>query len=234
MHRIFQNLVLNANSNVHLDSAASHYVARVLRLKVQDEITLFNGAGGEYRAIITEVKKTQVCVKLLQFIDREVEAETKVTLMQSVTRGEKMDFIVQKAVELGVSKIVPLVSERCNVNLSAERSVKRLAHWQAIAVSACEQCGRNRIPQISAPIAFAQALQSCQDALRFILSPEATEKLIPLKVPALTILIGPEGGFSNNEIAQAVTHQFKPIQMGARILRVETASIAALAILQAY
>lgn len=234
--RIFQPDLLSTNKNFLLSEAASHHLARVLRAKVDDEIILFNGQGGEYLATILQIDKKNITVKIGEFNSREAESPLEITLAQGVSRGEKMDYTIQKAVELGVKKIIPILSERCNVKLDDERREKRLAHWKSIIISACEQSGRNRIPEILPPLAFEKYLALETAEMKFILSPHVLQKinsheLAPARV---SLLIGPEGGLSNAEVQLARQKNFLPLNLGPRILRTETAAIAAISALQSW
>lgn len=231
--RIYQSISLSINQRLSLSDQASHHLARVLRAKVGDEVILFNGQGGEYNAVITHISKKNVEVDVLKFIDKERESPIQLCLAQGIARGEKMDFIIQKSIELGVNTIAPLLTERCNVRLDAEREAKRLKHWQSIAISACEQSGRNRIPEILAPQSLANWLSTVKADIRFVLSPHVHEKLnVDKSSRSIALLIGSEGGLSDNEVALAHQFQFQNLQLGPRVLRTETATIAALTVLQ--
>jgi 16S rRNA (uracil1498-N3)-methyltransferase len=235
MTRVYQAQPLKVNSTLQLDEAASHYLSRVLRLAVGDEITVFNGEGGEHSAVINQINKKNIQVEIKQFDAREAESPINITLAQGLARGEKMDFIVQKAVELGVKNIVPLITERCNVKLEGEREEKRVQHWQSVAVSACEQSGRNYVPQVAAPINLKNYLAQAKADKCFVLSPHVAEKLPEEKLKAganVILLIGTEGGLSDAEVKLATTHHFLPLNLGPRILRTETAPLAAITILQ--
>lgn len=235
--RIFQHIPLKTATVIHLDEPASHHVARVLRAKKEDSITIFNGQGGEYLGIITNITKKEVSVAIQEHIPRESESLLELYLAQGISRGEKMDFTIQKAVELGVKKIIPLFTERCTVKLDKERREKRLQHWQSIIISACEQSGRNHIPEIRMPETLRNGLQSIQADWYFILSPYADQKLkqIPVqKQHRVVLLIGPEGGLTNEEIQEATKYHFLPLNLGPRILRTETAAVAAITSLQCY
>lgn len=235
MTRIYQNQILSVNSEVQLGEQASHHLARVMRAVVGEEVTLFNGQGGEYTATIQQINKRNIQVVVTAFSAREAESPINITLAQGLARGEKMDFIVQKAVELGVKNIVPLVTERCNVKLEGAREEKRVQHWQAVAISACEQSGRNFVPFIQAPISLRDWLPQVQADKRFVLSPHVAEKWPEERVSPGThiiLLIGPEGGLSEAEIKMATSHHFLPLNLGPRVLRTETASLAAIAMLQ--
>lgn len=216
-----------------LEEDASHHLARVLRAAVNDEIILFNGEGSEYHACIRAINKKNVDVEILKVVARDVESPVKMILAQGIARGEKMDLIIQKAVELGVSDIYPIISERCNVRLDEKREQKRLQHWQAVVISACEQSGRNRLPVLHAPEKLDVWLESVVAEHKFILSPHVDGKLKNLGNPAsIAILVGPEGGFSEQEVKSALRRQFTALQLGPRVLRTETAALAALSVLQ--
>jgi 16S rRNA (uracil1498-N3)-methyltransferase len=234
--RVYQSVLLEPHANLRLDEKASHHLARVLRCGVGDKLVLFNGYGGEYHATITHINKKNVTVEISHFLPREAESSMHLVLAQSLARGEKMDFIVQKAVELGIQTIFPLITERGSVRLESSREEKRLQHWRSIIISACEQCGRNHIPEITAPQAFSPWLEHNVTDLSFILTPHVPDELPSNKFApekSITIMIGPEGGFSEHEIMLAVRKGVLPLRLGPRILRTETASIAAISILQA-
>jgi 16S rRNA (uracil1498-N3)-methyltransferase len=233
--RIYQTVSLTLHQILQLDDQASHHLARVLRVNVGDSVVVFNGQGGEYNAIIERIDKKSVTVQLLEFSAREAESPLEICLAQGISRGEKMDYTIQKAVELGVTQIMPLFTERCTVKLDLPRSEKRLAHWQSIAMSACEQSGRNRIPHILAP----QSLNTWTPKADycFVLSPLAANKLKAYSVTNPTkviLLIGPEGGLSEREINGVIEQGFLPLSLGPRILRTETAAVAAITALQCY
>ncbi|TAK72207.1 MAG: 16S rRNA (uracil(1498)-N(3))-methyltransferase [Gammaproteobacteria bacterium] len=235
--RIYQAVPLKVQTAIRLDEKASHHVGRVLRAKVGDYLILFNGQGGEYEAQITRMDKKNVEVDISRFIAREAESPLDICLMQGMARGEKMDFIVQKAVELGVKKIIPLITERCNVRLEGEREEKRLAHWQSVIISACEQSGRNRIPEMVMPLTLKAGLASLKADACFVLSPYASSKLSSLTLPvraSVAVLIGPEGGLSEQEVVMAEKHGFLLLNVGPRVLRTETAAIAAMTLLQGH
>ncbi len=236
MTRIYQNVPLAIHEKLLLDKTASHHLSVVLRIKVGEVITVFNGQGGEFEAKITNILKKNVEVTILGFHSVDVESPLVIHLAQGISRGEKMDFTIQKAVELGVKKIFPLFTERSNVKLDKERSEKRLEHWQSVIVSACEQSGRNIIPEVSPIKTLDQALPHFEQTWRFILSPHSGETLknIPIqKQDNILLFIGPEGGASENEMLKVMEHGFQPINLGPRILRTETAGLAAISALQA-
>jgi 16S rRNA (uracil1498-N3)-methyltransferase len=233
--RIFQAIPLEIGITIRLDSNANHHVARVLRAKINDPLVLFNGNGYDYAAIIVGIDKKGVDVDIQHCLAGNVESSIELILAQGMARGDKMDFIVQKAVELGVSKIFPLITERCNVRLEGKREERRLEHWQSVIISACEQSGRNRIPEIFAPQTLVTWLTKSQAHLSFVLSPHVQNKLPPekkLSNSSIAVLIGPEGGLSDKEVALATNAHFLPLNLGPRVLRTETATIAALTALQ--
>lgn len=233
--RIYQASLLVEHSTITLDELASHHLARVLRATIGDAVILFNGQGGEYAGVIKQINKKNVIVDLKECIARDVESSLDIWLAQGISRGEKMDYTIQKAVELGVGRIFPLFSTRCNVKLDALRSVKRLQHWQSVMISACEQSGRNRVPEVMMPQTLESWLPSVQADFRLILSPYAELKLKKLVIPPVArvvLLIGPEGGLSDQEVSLAVEQGFLALNLGPRVLRTETAAVAAMAALQ--
>jgi 16S rRNA (uracil1498-N3)-methyltransferase len=233
--RIYQQTLLNTDSHINLDEQASHHLSKVLRARVGDHITLFNGEGGEYDAAIISINKKSVEVQVGTFNNRSAESPLQLCLAQGISRGEKMGYIIQKAVELGVTQIVPLLTERCTVKLDEERRQKRFQHWQTIIVNACEQSGRNRIPELVVPQTYESWIGTASADLCLVLAPQAVEKIERSKVNAngkIVLLIGPEGGLSEQEIEQSVQKGFKPVNIGPRVLRTETAATAALTILQ--
>lgn len=215
----------------------AHRVARVLRLAVGAEVVLFDGCGSEQSAVITQIAKAKVTLQVggSRAVDRE--SPLAVMLAQGISSGERMDFTIQKAVELGVAAIRPLASHRSVVRLDAARALKRAAHWQAVAIAACEQCGRNTVPQVLPVLDFTDWLaHDAQQAaeLRVLLSPEGQVTLSALSRPSgrVTLLAGPEGGLSPQEQQDARNAGFTPVRLGPRILRTETAALAALSAMQ--
>ncbi len=233
--RIYHPLALNSDTTVTLDDAAANHAARVLRLGVGAPLVLFNGAGGEFAACIKSIDKRHVAVDVGAFRDQERETPLALWLAQGISRGERMDYTIQKAVELGVKRIMPLFTEHCGVRLDGERQDKRIKHWQGVAISACEQCGRNRIPHIETPMPLTQWLTTPNAGLRLVLDPEADHALAQLTAPTgpVTLLIGPEGGLSDQEVALAKQAGYLGLRLGPRVLRTETAAVAALAALLA-
>jgi len=231
---------LTVATTLDLPEAAAHHAARVLRLRGGDAVTLFNGTGGEYIARITAIGKhggkhgATVAIERHDPVERE--SPLPVTLVQALSSGERMDLTIQKAVELGVARIVPVESERCVVRLKGERAEKRVAHWRQVAISACEQCGRNRIPEIRmiSPLEVWLAAEK-NDALRWVLLPGAHTALRDLPRPQkpIELLVGPEGGLTDAEADAAHRAGYQPVRLGPRVLRTETAAPALLAALQA-
>ena len=207
----------------------------VLRMVANDHIALFDGQGGEWAAMITGIGKRHASVQLLKFDPVERESPLNITLVQALATSDKMDFIVQKAVELGIRAIQPIATERATLKLTGERAQKRTAHWQAIAQAACEQCGRNRVPVVADVATLDVWLALPRDGVRLMLHPLAKASLVESAgvMQPLVIAIGPEGGFSEKEIAQAAQHGVKQVRFGPRVLRAETAGLAAIAAINA-
>jgi 16S rRNA (uracil1498-N3)-methyltransferase len=222
-----------------LAPSQAHHAARVLRLKAADAVTLFNGDGAEYPAVIERMTKGAVTVRVNGRVTADRESPLEVVLGQALSAGERMDYTVQKAVELGVAAIHPLEAGRSVVRLAAERAGRRVAHWQAVAIAACEQCGRNRVPPVAAiaPLErwLTQSAARSDGARRLLLTPRAEGRLTDLERPARSVLLlaGPEGGLTQEEESAARRSGFLPVSLGPRVLRTETAAVAALAAMQA-
>lgn len=220
-----------------LPSAKAHHVARVLRLVPGDAVVLFDGQGNAYDAAISQSARGDVSVQVHGRRDEDRESPLQVTLAQAVSSGERMDYTIQKAVELGITAIQPLMAERCVVRLSGERALKRVAHWQSVVAAACEQCGRNRLPEVRPLLPLRDWLDgaAAADGMRLLLAPDGPVVLRELPHPAamVTVLAGPEGGFTAIEAADAVRSGFQPLRLGPRVLRTETAAVALLAAMQA-
>jgi len=232
--RIFTPSSLNSGATIELDENAFSHAVRVLRLKQGDNLILFNGEGGEFEAELADVRKKWASATIGQFHDKNCESPLPIILGQCISRGEKMDYTIQKAVELGVTEIVPLFSERCGVKLNQERMEKRLRHWHSVIISACEQCGRNHIPKLHEAMSLTDWQQQLDASLKLVLDPTASNTLATLNKPEkdVALLIGPEGGLSDNEIKAAIEHDFSGIRLGPRILRTETAGLTALSVIQ--
>lgn len=216
-----------------LDGDLAHYIGRVLRLGPGAQVQIFNGSGEEWPGEILEASKRQVRLALAQPVAGMPESPLQIHLGQAVSRGERMDWAIQKAVELGVSQITPLFTERCEVRLQGERADKRQQHWQQIAISACEQCGRSYVPLVQSPMPLADWLNTLDAELKLVLHHRTDQDLSSLPTPAsLGLLIGPEGGLSGEEIGRAGAAGFHAARFGPRVLRTETAPVVALSIAQ--
>jgi 16S rRNA (uracil1498-N3)-methyltransferase len=217
-----------------IEGTAAAHIVRVLRLRVGDSLTAFDGCGGEYPARIAAFGKGTVVIQAGAHQAIERESLLGVTLVQGISRGERMDWVMQKATELGVRRIVPLVTARTVVRLDERQIDNRLRHWRAIVIGACEQCGRNRVPEVTAPAALEQYLATPSGERRLMLSPSGALRVQELdrSVAALALLVGPEGGLSEAEQHQAHAAGFAALRLGPRVLRTETAAIAALTALQ--
>ncbi|WP_211824867.1 16S rRNA (uracil(1498)-N(3))-methyltransferase [Kistimonas asteriae] len=231
--RIHTPQPLCANRDITLTDSAANHVGKVLRMRPGDPLILFNGEGHSWQAEITCVSKKQVGVKTLEQLPGDSESPLRIELGQCLSRGERMDYAIQKATELGVTDITLLFSERCEVKLSSERQEKRLQHWQQVAISACEQCGRNRVPTIHAPVSLDTWLNNRNTDLNFVLHHRTEKQLKGFDRPqSVSLLIGPEGGLTTIEIEQAQERGFHPLALGPRVMRTETAPVAAAAVLQ--
>jgi len=219
--RLFVESALRAGAKLALAAPAAHHAARVLRLR-----------GGEYEANITMPGRGHVVAEVGSRRDVEREPPLAVTLVQGVSSGEKMDFTIQKAVELGVAAIQPVIAEKSVVRLSGERAAKRLAHWRRVAIAACEQCGRNRVPEVLEPLAM-ERYKASKDCSKILLSPDGERELRDLARSPVVLAVGPEAGFSVAEESYLVAAGFAKVRIGPRVLRTETAALAALAALNA-
>ncbi|MBU2880891.1 16S rRNA (uracil(1498)-N(3))-methyltransferase [Psychrosphaera sp. B3R10] len=232
--RIYHSSPLQLNSNCELDSDAANHVAKVLRLKQGYKIILFNGDGHDYLSEITDVSKKSVQILPLEKAAIENESPLNIHLAQGISRGDKMDFTIQKSVELGIMEITPVFTERCGVKLAGERLEKKHQQWQKIAISACEQSGRAIIPVVHPPISLSEFLKQETNQLKLNLHPKASTSIKTITIPdsGVRFIIGPEGGLSDEEIRQAGDANYTDIQLGPRVLRTETAALTLLASLQ--
>ncbi len=231
--RIFTTQTLAENSIVELPEAPAHYLSKVLRMQLGRELILFNGLGGEYFAAIEAMTKKLVSVKISNFNAENRQSPLQLELAIGISRGERMDWVLQKATELGVTKITPLITERIEVKLGGERAEKKVNHWQQTIISACEQCQRNLLPELAEPVLLEDWLKQCTAEAKFVLHHRDNQDLpSDKKFTSIALLIGPEGGLSDNEIVQACTRQFAPVTLGPRILRTETAPVAAISLVQ--
>ncbi len=234
--RLYVDAALAAGSNVTLDEAARHHLRHVLRVKNGQEVCLFNGTGGECRGRLMELDRRRAVVALESCVETSREPALAITLVQGISRGERMDFTLQKAVELGANTLVPVITERTVIRLDAAQAERRHAHWQQIVIHACEQCGRNRLPALLPVSRLDEWLSRPLVGTGVVLRPGAELPIARLSAPApggITIVIGPEGGLSEAEFALAEARGYRPARLGSRILRTETAALAALAAIQA-
>ncbi|MBX2808046.1 MAG: 16S rRNA (uracil(1498)-N(3))-methyltransferase [Cellvibrionaceae bacterium] len=235
--RIYTPQTLSSNSEITLENAAAHHLATVLRTKPGRPLVLFNGLGGEYDATLIRADKKQVSVAVASYRDKNTESALTLELGVCLIKNDRFDWLLQKATELGVNKITPLTCDFSDVKLPAERIAKKQQHWQHIIINACEQSGRTALATINTPTTLTHWLQHNRADDKRVLHPGATQALGHAAAhshpPAsIALLVGPEGGFSEKEIAQAQNHHFTPISLGPRILRAETAPLAAVSILQ--
>ena len=236
MPRFYCPPPLPSQSSFHLPPDAAHHASRVLRLREGSAVQLFDGLGNECHGVIDDLSGKQVTIRDIVQIDADRESPLPVLLAQALSSSEKMDWVIQKATELGVTEIQPLATERSVARLSAERALKRTEHWQQVAIAACEQCGRNLLPVIHPPLDIMLWLQRMREEKfsKFILLPQVSSSLATQPRPQGTavLLIGAEGGFTQAESDSALLCGFTPIRLGARVLRTETAAVAGLAVLQ--
>jgi 16S rRNA (uracil1498-N3)-methyltransferase len=235
-NRVFVEGNLEQGAVIELGGSAATHIVRVLRLRPGDALTLFDGRGGEYAGELEGVRKEAAFVAVGAHHTIERESPLATTLAQGVSRGERMDLIVQKATELGVRHIVPVITERTVVRLDAKQANAKRRHWRAVAIAACEQCGRNSVPEVAAPVSLSEFLSTIStrpNAARIVLSPQGRMRVRDLQASeAVIVLIGPEGGMTDAELETAVCGGFQGVRLGPRILRTETAAIAALAVIQ--
>lgn len=238
--RIYTPQPLSCDNSVVLDGSGARHLSSALRMKAGQAIILFNGEGGEYAAELTQVSKNTVTAAVLEHLEINRESPLKLHLAIGVSRGERMDLIVQKATELGATEITPLFTERTEVKLSGDRLEKKVRHWQQIAISACEQCQRNLVPQVNRPTPLTQWLSQPENHsqdLKLVLHHRTEKSLADLSreeqsAAELCLLVGPEGGLGEGEIEAAIASGFLPLTLGPRVLRTETAPLAAISILQ--
>jgi 16S rRNA (uracil1498-N3)-methyltransferase len=232
--RVYLPHPLHEHQSVELPHDTAAHVVKVLRARVDDELILFNGDGNEYLGRIETARGDRVLVAVAQRHDIDRESALHAVLVQSVPRGDRMDFVVQKATELGVKRIVPVLSRRSVVRLDAKQAASKLEHWRGVAISACEQCGRNELPEIDTPRDLLDHLAApCAEDLRIVLDPAADAGTLPVASPGrIEITVGPEGGFDTDELAAMRLVKVLGIKLGPRILRTETAALVALTWLQ--
>ena len=236
MNRFYHSSPIELKQKIHLSNQVAHHANHVLRLKTEDKIILFHNDPYDYSAVITQINKKTVEVYIDSKFENQKNPTIHLRLFQSLSSSEKMDWIIQKSVELGVSSIIPMYSKRSNIKLQGSRAEKKLSHWQQVVISACEQSGRSALPKISLPKKIEECLnQENANNLKLILSPKEKNNLQSINnssVKNIDIMIGPEGGFAEEELNQAIKSNFVPIGLGPRILRTETAPLSILSILQ--
>lgn len=231
--RIFTEQALVEGAAVALEEGPSRHIGKVLRMQVGRELILFNGQGGEYQAIITQASKKVIEVEIREFSIDSKQSSLNIELGIGLSKGDRFELVLQKATELGVSKIVPLLSQRSEVKLNPERLAKKLASWRQIIVGACEQCQLNIVPTLSEPLKLDQWLSGCDSDLKLVLHHRSDGTLADMPEPkSLSLLIGPEGGLTDEEIKRAQSHNFKALTLGPRVLRTETAPLAAISLAQ--
>ncbi len=231
--RLYQPGPLTPGQSVALCEDAANHAGKVLRMQAGEVLELFNGDGNNYTALIAEVGKKQLVVDIQSVSDNPIESPLKLHLGQGISRGDRMDFAIQKAVELGVSEITPLFTERCGVKLDAERLEKKREQWQKIVISACEQSGRSIVPPVHTPVTLEKWLGQADNCLKLTLDPWTSATIKQLApTDRLRLVIGPEGGFSDREVAATTLAGFQPVRLGPRVLRTETAALTAIAALQ--
>ena len=232
--RVYSPQPMAIGDSIELEAGASRHLTSALRMNSGQLITLFNGQGGEYTAELVDAKKGKATVAIKSFENTERESPLEIHLAIGISRGERMDWIVQKATELGVNEITPLFTEHCEVKLSGDRLDKKIGHWQQVAISACEQSQRNKVPEINTALKIDQWQVNCDASLKLVLHHRTDSHLADLPKPRgqIALLIGPEGGLSEREIEQAIAQDFQPLALGPRVLRTETAPLAAISILQ--
>ncbi|TNF07469.1 MAG: 16S rRNA (uracil(1498)-N(3))-methyltransferase [Gammaproteobacteria bacterium] len=233
--RVFTDQPLAIGSEVTLEDQVARHLGAVLRLKNGDPVTLFNGQGGEYPSHLTDCSSKRARAQILDYIAVDRESPLSIHLGIGLSRGDRMDWAIQKATEAGVSEITPLYTERTEVKLKNDRREKKLSHWQHIVASACEQCYRNRLPVIHEPTSLQTWLNEISTDKKLVLHhrSEQTLKQLHAETPSsVALLIGPEGGLSPDEIDTAIQHDFEPLTLGPRIFRTETAPVIAITILQ--
>ena len=232
--RVYSPQLISIGDEVKLEPGPTRHLTSVLRMSVGQEVILFNGQGGEYSGQLVEARKGLASVEIKTFNETDRESPLSLHLGIGISRGERMDWIVQKATELGATQITPLFSERCEVKLTGDRLVKRVRHWQQVAISACEQCQRNKLPTINSPVPIQNWLANCSEDLKLLMHHRANKRLHDLaqQATSVALLVGPEGGFSDQEINQSGQQGFQPLAIGPRVLRTETAPVAAISIVQ--
>ncbi len=235
MNRFYIDTPLNLNQSFELSEAVFHHWVRVLRATQGEEAIVFNGQGGEYTVQLSDIQKKTAFALVKNFNADNRTLPFQVTIGQVMSKGDRMDYAIQKSVELGVHAIQLLTSERCEMRLKYERDQKKIDHWQGIAIAACEQCGMNIVPKILPPLTLSDWVTQCQAELKLVMALSQDKLALPCPLPpSIAVLVGPEGGLSQNEIEFAQQHGFSSWTIGDRILRTETAPVVALSILNVF
>jgi 16S rRNA (uracil1498-N3)-methyltransferase len=233
IHRVHTHQHLEPGQEVSIGDRSAHYLIRVLRITAGQTIILFNGDGHDYVADVIRPGKKEIILEVNSRLPAARESGLKITVVQAISRGERMDQTLQKCTELGAQAFQPLFSARVEVRLQPEKLQKRLEHWQAVVVSACEQSGRAIVPEVYRPLDLGEWLYQAEPGPRLVLTPGADQSLADMKIPGcLDLVIGPEGGFSDVELDLMISHSVQPVSLGPRVLRTETAAPAAVAALQ--
>ncbi|MEO9945874.1 MAG: 16S rRNA (uracil(1498)-N(3))-methyltransferase [Paraglaciecola sp.] len=233
--RIYHPHQLSVESQIILTDDATNHVSNVLRAREGQAVVLFNGDGNEYSAHLAQVNKRKVVVNIDSKLSLSIESPLDIHLAQGISRGDRMEWVIQKAVELGIKEMTPLITERCGVKLNQERWVKKHEQWLKVVIGACEQSGRNVLPKLNPPTLFSDWVTMSTNQLRLTLHPRAEQAFRHISMPpaGVRLLIGPEGGFTDQEIYQTEQNGFQTVQLGPRVLRTETAAVASIAALQA-
>ena len=232
-YRVYSSRPLTVDEQCDLDDRASHHLARVLRVKTGDRLSVFNGDGKNYQGAIVSATKHQVSVLIDSIEQAETESPLKTCLALAVSKGDRFEWAIKKATELGVTSIVPILSQRVDVRLSPERWTKKREHWQQIVISACEQSGRAVVPEVQEPTILSPWLSDVEADCKLVLDPEATPNALNDQPASIALLIGPEGGLAPSELTLAFENGFSAMRLGPRVLRTETAPLVALSVLGA-
>jgi 16S rRNA (uracil1498-N3)-methyltransferase len=234
IHRVYHNHPLEPGQQAVVTGNRAHYLHRVLRVAAGQPIVVFNGDGHDYAAEVVRPGKNELVLLVKSRLPATAESKLNLTVVQALSRGERMDQSLQKCTELGVTKFQPLISERVKVRLKADRLARRLEHWRGVVISACEQSGRAMIPGVLEPVSLFDWLEEASDGLRLVLAPGTNQSLAGASLAGpLELAVGPEGGFSDSEMAFMSSRLVQPVSLGPRVLRTETAAPAATAVLQA-
>ena len=233
IHRVHVQRDLEPGLEIVLEDGPAHYLGRVLRVTEGQSVVLFNGDGHDYAADVRRIGRRELSLEVRSRLPGLAEPALHITVVQALSRGERMDQTLQKCTELGVAAFQPLVSERAELRLAGEKRVRRVEHWQGVVIAACEQCGRSRVPEVYPPLALCDWLRGTPNGSRLVLDPAAETSLAQARFDdRLELAVGPEGGFSEGELAEMREHGVQAASLGPRILRTETAAPAAAAILQ--